>query len=234
MRLDEVQAKKLGELWDLRFFPKVSGTVRVRGTEAPFERFSQHLPGKFMPLGSYSYSQSFFASVAKVGRYCSIGSRVDVMGNAHPSNWISTSPAFYRRKRSRIYRSDRDFFPHFKDVAAQVEIGHDVWVGNEVLFSHGVKVGTGSIIAARSVVTRDVPPFAIVAGVPARVVRLRFEEHIVERLLKSRWWLWPINCWDAADPRDVARFLDLVDIVVGTTKPMKENRVTARDLLDQF
>ncbi len=234
MRLDEAHANKLSKQWGIRFFPKLRGCVRVRGLEATLERFSQHPPGLFMPLGSYSYSQSFFGSVAKVGRYCSIGSGVDVMGNAHPSDWISTSPAFYRRKRSRMYGSERDFFPHFDDIAAQVEVGHDVWIGNDVLLSHGIKVGTGSIIAARSVVTRDVPPYAIVAGVPARVVRLRFEELVVQRLLESNWWLWPINSWDTADPRDVLRFLDLVDTVVATTKPMAENRFAVGDLMVQL
>ena len=234
MHLNEAQAQKLRRTMGISFFPKLKGSVRVRGLNAAIEPFSRHLPGMFMPLGSYSYSQSFFGSVAVVGRYCSIGTGVDVMGQAHPTDWVSTSHAFYLARRSRSYASKREFFPQFDEISGEVEVGNDVWIGNDALLAHGVKLGTGSIIAARSVVTRDVPPYAIVAGTPARLVRFRFEEPVVERLLQSKWWLWPLNLWDSADPRDVSHFLDLVDTVAATSKPMVEDRIRVKDLMRQI
>jgi acetyltransferase-like isoleucine patch superfamily enzyme len=233
MHLDEAKAIKLKKM-RVRFFPKVTGSVKVYGLDAEIEPFSQHLPGMFMPLGSYSYSQSFFGSTVRVGRYCSIGKGVEVMGNAHPTNWISTSPAFYRRRPSKLNESAREFFPKFDDISGKVEVGDDVWIGDDALLAHGVKLGTGSIIAARAVVTRDVPPYAIVAGTPARLIRFRFEEPVIYRLLQSKWWLWPLKCWDSADPRDVSHFLDLVDTVTATSEPMIEKRVKVKDLVRQI
>ena len=83
----------------------------------------------------------------------------------------------------------------------------------------------------RSVVTRYVPPYAIVAGVPARIVRMRFSVPVIERLLQSHWWRWPLKCWDSVDPRDFGGFLDVVDSVVETADPMHDNRITAGALL---
>ena len=231
MLLDVARAQKLREGWGIHFFPKLKNSVQVTGLEYQFERFTQFLPGQFLPLGAYSYSQSAFRSVASIGRYCSIGSGVSVMGNAHPTDWVSTSPAFYNRGRSRRFGSEREVLPHFKDVSALVHIGHDVWIGDDVMFSHGVNVGTGSIVAARSVVTRDVPPYAVVAGVPAKIIRMRFKEPIVERLLDSVWWRWPFSCWDDSDPRDVVQFLDAASRVKETATPMEEERFKIADLL---
>lgn len=138
---------------------------------------------------------------------------------------------FYRKQRARRDGSERTLFPPFDDISAPVEVENDVWIGNDVLLSHGVKLGTGSIIAARSVVTCDVPPYAIVAGVPARVIRYRFEEPVIDRLLHSNWWQWSLNSWDCVDPREISQFLDLVDTLVETTEPMTENRVTAANLI---
>jgi virginiamycin A acetyltransferase len=74
-----------------------------------------------------------------------------------------------------------------------VIIGNDVWIGHEVLILSGITVGDGSVIGARSVVTKDVPPYSIVAGNPASIIRLRFDEEIVEKLLKIKWWNYPVR-----------------------------------------
>jgi len=73
-------------------------------------------------------------------------------------------------------------------VPSPPQIGHDVWIGSGVLFAHGVTVGNGAVIAARSIVTRDVPPFAIVAGSPGRIVKYRFSEQVIERIQRIAWW----------------------------------------------
>lgn len=202
MEINGKIAASLKRKHGITFFPAISGSVSVENGLALVECFSQHLPGKFMPLGAYSYTQSFFSHVAQVGRYCSIGANVEVMGSNHPVDWVSASPVFYRRKRANQWKSNRETFLPFQDQGPPVEIGNDVWIGDGALLAHGVKLGTGSVIAARSIVTRDVPPYAIVGGSPARLIRWRFPEEIIERLLASEWWNWPVSTWDKIDPRD--------------------------------
>ena len=230
-RLDREIAAVLDRDYGIGFYPKVTGSVAIKNGGVFFERFSQHNPGQFMPLGSYSYSLSFFPHVARIGRYCSIGTGVEVMGNHHPVDWVSASPVFYNRKRAKRWQSGRGSFPPFQDLGPPVEIENDVWIGNGVLLAHGVKLGTGSVIAARSIVTRDVPPYAIVGGAPARFIRWRFDEKIIERLVESQWWKWPVSAWDETDPRDISAFIDRATEVRQTLLPMPEVRMTANELI---
>lgn len=215
----------------IQFFPRLRGETVVQGTDHFLEKFSQHLPAKFMPLGAYSYSRSYFTNVARIGRYCSIGENVTVMGHRHPVDWISSNPVFYRRKRARSWGSNRGLFPEFDDLGPSVEIADDVWIGDDVLLAHGVKLGTGCIIAARSVVTHDVAPYSIVAGAPARTIRLRFAEDVVARLIASNWWEWPVSAWDDTDPRAIDAFLDRVEQVFETVPRLPEVRFTPGQLI---
>lgn len=233
MTVDAAAADWLQARVSVRFFPKLRGRVAVEGEDAGFEACSQHLPGRFMPLGAYSYAQSFFGPVTRIGRYCSIGARVSVMGNRHPVDWASSSPGFYRPRRARSWGAARSEFPEFEDVGGPVEIGEDVWIGDDVLLAHGISIGTGAVIAARAVVTRDVPPYAIVAGVPARLVRWRFDAPTIERLLASEWWHWPLVAWDAVDPRDIGAFLEQAEAMAGAVPVLAETRLTARQLLSR-
>ena len=130
-----------------------------------------------MTMGAYSYmrSGSRLLNVASIGRYCSIGRNV-TLGEAprnHPIEWVSTSLSV-----SHQYEAPRIF----------TEIGNDVWIGNGAVVMAGVKVGHGAIIALNAVVTKDVEPYQIVAGNPARAIRYRFNESTRAALLASRWW----------------------------------------------
>ncbi|MFM2389890.1 MAG: hypothetical protein RLZZ437_1445 [Pseudomonadota bacterium] len=224
-------AARLQKDHGILFFPQLRGEALVQGADHLLERFSQHLPAKFMPLGAYSYSRSFFTNVARIGRYCSVGERVTVMGNRHPVDWASSNPVFYRRKRAKAWGSARALFPEFDDLGPPVEIADDVWIGDDVLLAHGVKLGTGCVVAARAVVTHDVPPYAIVAGTPARVIRLRFSEQVVERMLASAWWDWPVSAWDAVDPRAIDAFLARADMLRDSLPRLPEARFTPAQLI---
>lgn len=123
-------------------------------------------------------------SCAEIGSFCSISNGVLIGGGRHPVEWISTSPVFYDNRDSVKTKLSR----HSRPPNRTVVIGHDVWIGANAIIMQGVSVGTGAVIGAGSVVTKNVPPYTIVAGVPARVVRRRFSEGLAERMLDSKWW----------------------------------------------
>lgn len=123
-------------------------------------------------------------SFASIGHFTSIANHVAIGGGRHPLEWAGMSPVFYEGRDS--VKKKFSNFP--RPEPKKVIIGSDVWIGYRAIIMQGVTVGHGAVIGAGSVVTRDVPPYAIVAGVPAREVGYRFNEEIKETLLASRWW----------------------------------------------
>lgn len=119
-----------------------------------------------------------------VGPFVSIANRVSAGGARHPIEYVSTSPVFLSHRDSVKTKLAR----HRYDPRVQTVIGADVWIGEAALLKGGVVVGPGAVIGMGSVVTKDVEPFAIVAGNPARTIRLRFSPQVVEALLKMAWW----------------------------------------------
>jgi len=122
---------------------------------------------------------------ADVGKFCSIAQRVVVGLGRHPVDYVSTHPAFYSISQPIVKSyAEKDNFAPFKRTA----IGHDVWLGQNALITDGVTIGDGAVVAAGSVVTKDVPAYAIAGGVPARVIRYRFSEETIKELLELQWW----------------------------------------------
>lgn len=119
-----------------------------------------------------------------VGSFCSIASNVKIGGGIHPMDWVSTSPVFYKGKQSLKAK----FSPKDREKPRKVIIGHDVWIGQNVLINQGIKIGTGSIIGMGSIVTKDIPPYSIYAGNPAKFIRKRFDRNISGKLLEIEWW----------------------------------------------
>lgn len=108
----------------------------------------------------------------------------------HPLNWLSTHPAFYStRRQANISFTENDLFLDQKSI----EIGHDVWVGARVMILDGCKIGNGAVIAAGAVVVKDVPAYAVVGGVPARIIKYRFEPDVIDFIQKMQWWNLNIN-----------------------------------------
>ena len=119
-----------------------------------------------------------------IGNFTSIANNVVIGGATHPMEWVGMSPVFYSGRDS----VKKKFSTFDLESPKETLVGNDVWIGRSVIIISGVKIGDGSVIGAGSIVTKDIPPYAIVAGNPARVIRFRFDETIIEELLKISWW----------------------------------------------
>ncbi len=123
-------------------------------------------------------------AVFKIGSFCSIASGVNILlGGEHRPDWVTTYPF------NVLWKSGNQIKGHPK-TKGDVTIGNDVWIGMDAIILSGVTIGDGSVIGLRSIVTKDVPPYSIVAGNPAKVVKKRFSDDIIERLLDIKWWDW--------------------------------------------
>ena len=122
---------------------------------------------------------------AKIGKFCSIASGVSIGPGIHKMDGVSTHPVFYLQNTPLKKKfSDKDLIKSSKTTT----IGHDVWIAERAILIDGISIGTGAIIAAGSVVTKDVEPYSIVGGIPAKHIKYRFDEKERELLLASQWW----------------------------------------------
>ncbi|WP_280177674.1 CatB-related O-acetyltransferase [Bosea sp. CS1GBMeth4] len=160
-------------------------------------------PGQ-IAVGAFTYGRPkvrFPESGARlsIGRYGSIADGVEILlGGNHRTDWATTYPF---PALPNLWPAAAGMGGH-DATRGDVMIGHDVWLGSQAMILSGVTIGHGAVVAARAVVTRDVPPYAIVAGNPAKLVRLRLPEPQIEALLASRWWALP--------PEAVSRLLPLL------------------------
>lgn len=136
-------------------------------------------------IGRHSYMNSgTIRSDVSIGRYCSMGRNISIAAGDHPLEALTTHPVAFQCRTK----------PHRPENSARTtkhrttEIGHDVWIGDNVVILSGIKIGTGAVIGANAVVTKDVKDYEIVGGVPARHIRMRFSDGIIESLLSSEWW----------------------------------------------
>lgn len=138
-------------------------------------------------IGSFSYiNNNSIVQYANIGNYCSIASDVKIGLGTHPMHLFSTAPLFYRKQNPHNLQIIKDTL-EFKENS-HTTIENDVWIGANVIVMDGVKIGNGAVIAAGAVVTKDVPSYAVVAGVPAKLIKYRFEESIREELNNLKWW----------------------------------------------
>lgn len=146
-----------------------------------------------MGLGSYILPYSHFS--AYIGRFSCIGKYVYQIVERHPYKepFVTTSAMFIsQRKQTGHTFAKKQYFEEYKFYDQQREIafkvGNDCWIGHEVCFVGGVEVGDGAVVLTRAMVTKDVPPYAIVGGVPAKVIGYRYDEATIEMLLRVKWW----------------------------------------------
>lgn len=163
--------------------PMIGGNVSI---EAPCSILTDTRIGHDVEIGKYSYVNNFsiIGPYTRIGRFCSIAYGVRIGMEEHPTNYISTSPFIYGI--NNIFGTPSVWNEYQKPVS----IANDVWIGANVLITQGVNIGNGVIIAAGSVVTKDVDPYDIVGGVPAKLIKKRFDSDTIKKLEQDKWWEW--------------------------------------------
>lgn len=165
----------------------LKSVTKREGGEKESETLRQYVSSRYnVSVGQYTYGSCFdptfnTGGTVKIGRYCSFGTDIHYYGANHPIDHAVMSAYFYNRAFSGM---------DVKDVERNtLEIGHDVWIGHGVtIVSTCHYIGNGAVVAAGAVVTKDVPAYAIVGGVPAKVLKYRFDENVQDKLEESRWW----------------------------------------------
>lgn len=191
----------------------ISGLTKIKGTitiEHPVRTYGRVKLNNKVTIGKYSFvneGTTVFRG-ATIGRYCSIGKNCQISTFDHPIKWLSSSPVFY------------NLGMHFPGYAEEVKkqirpvrpsgatIGHDVWVGSNVIIPNGINIGTGAVLAGGAFISKDVPPYAIVGGVPAKIIKYRFTDEQIEALLTSKWWELPLSVTSLFDFDDIEKVIE--------------------------
>ena len=176
--------EKLGELPCIR-----PGCTVINST---LEAWCELMPGcrvEDSVIGAYSYAaDSADIMSTDVGRFASIASHVRINPGQHPMQRPAQHHCTYRRKQYGFGEDDHEFFAW--RARQRCYIGHDAWIGHGVTIMRGVRIGIGAVVGSGAVVTHDVPDYAIAVGIPAKVIKYRFDETNREKLLRVAWWNW--------------------------------------------
>jgi virginiamycin A acetyltransferase len=218
------------------------GMTLVVAHDCAIEPYTHIFQGQTIPraLGAFSYSNSPLNAGMSIGRYSSIAWQVSVMGDSHPMDWAATSSIFYQPAGSSYANPGFSAYRRRNPMTVRsyqmedetVTIGHDVWIGEQVLIKRGVTIGSGAVVGARSLVLHDVPPYAVVVGQPARVIRSRFSPELIERFLATEWWRFHADALSHMPIDQPAAFLDALEaaLAAGTIAPMRPAALRLADL----
>lgn len=188
-------------------------------------------------MGAFSYSHSPVVPGMVIGRYCAVSWGMKITGPKHPYEWATISNFTYDRNATNVtdYMKDNPGAYKIKSpktLGPMPVLGNDVWIGQDVSVNRGIKIGDGAVVAAFSVVTKDVPPYAIVGGNPAKIIKYRFTEDVIHMLLESRWWKYEPKHIMNMEVEDVNAFLDHIHAAEGSLPTFTPQVLTGRSLMD--
>jgi acetyltransferase-like isoleucine patch superfamily enzyme len=181
-------------------------------------------------IGAYTYisGPAILRGLQSIGRFCSLGNDINIGPGHHPLNWLSTSPFQYNAA----------YFDHPEirglgltnlqyESPPEVIIENDVWIGSNVTIFRGVKIGNGAVIGAGSIVTKDVPSYAVVAGTPAKIIKYRFNQNIIDRLNRLQWWNYDLRGMKGVDFSNIEVAIDQLETALanGTLEERKPKYV---------
>lgn len=174
-----------------------------------------------LKMSAFSYAVSGYYFACDIGRYCSFGENVQIGRHSHAMHWVSTSPFFQMEYKKVLdmnpppwlqLNPSSDFEKSTKPVVLKhTLIGNDVWIGHGAFIMPGVKVGNGAVIGAMSVVTKDVEPYSVVGGAPAKLLKYRFSPEHIALLEDSRWWDYAPSLFKRSTIDDVDQFVKFVE-----------------------
>ena len=213
---------------------KLGAPYNTHAQPAMMERYSAQFGGVALSsLGAFSYSAASLGHNATIGRYCAIGAGTKIMKASHPRGWIGmcgfdytmAAPyGFYMRDKG-IEAPEHNLGHEF--TGTKVVIEDDVWIALDVTLVRKITIGQGAVIASGTTVTKDVPPYAIVAGNPGVVKRMRFSDKVIERMLESSWHRYDFTEFRGMETQNPERFLDSFEEAKasGRIKPIPEGRI---------
>ena len=201
------------------------------------EQYSTMPVRNFSSVGAFSLPTCHFSCNVKIGRFCSIASNVKIMAGSHPLNRFTTHMLTYNGEFDKFAVSEFGkewVLKPIKTIPEPLTIGNDVWIAEDVVLKGGITIGDGAVIAANSVVTKDVPPYAIVGGIPARIIRYRFSHDVIDELMKIKWWNY--NYVDLPDNRkcdDIDYFINQMNMMISSGE-IKEHTYKIFNLSEIF
>jgi acetyltransferase-like isoleucine patch superfamily enzyme len=202
--------------------------------------------GQLYAAGAFSFSENPVTE-AKTGRYCSIGRGLSVTGDRHPMEEVTSSSFTYcyfpNFRKAQFVRAHEQLLanaypPKMPPIPTPPlpQLGHDVWIGQQVILKRGVTLHTGCVVGAGSVVTKDVPAYTIVAGNPARAIRKRFSSELSQRLLATEWWNYHPKVLFEFERAEPVRFVMRMEAALaeGSLEPLPVRSLTWKDVLQQI
>ena len=172
---------------------------RFWGSMEPPIRISESRIFHDFSMGAFSYLSGGFFYHSHIGRYCSFANQIHMGQGNHPMNWLSTHPFQYQKAIFNVNKN-YEFYDEYNEdqglnITAPKElkpvktiVGNDCWIGTGVYIKNGITIGNGAIVGARSVVTKNLPPYSIAVGSPAKIIKFRFSDSIICKLMEIEWW----------------------------------------------